>query len=253
MKIPKKEHMLNENRKVLITGGTGSVGLSLIKSFFVAGYSIYFQFIANDEKARQLQSKYKATSFKIDFRGDFDLPNIDFDVIVNNAGINISDVQGHEVTDELLAETLNINLLAPFKICRFYLPAMVKNGWGRLININSIYGMRAAANYLPYNVSKHALTGLTRSLAKDYAIHGVTCNEICPGAIESELLSRIATRGAQMTGSTTKDYLKEVAEEYPGKRVGFPEEISALAVFLASSDASFINGSSIPVDGGLIC
>lgn len=181
------------------------------------------------------------------------MPDINFDVIVNNTGINISDVLTHEVVESIWQETLNVNLTAPFKVCKFYLPKMIEKKWGRIININSIYGLRGVDNNSPYIVSKHGLTGLTKSIAKEYAIHGITCNEICPGAIESELMNRIAVRIAKEEGTTPENFLKEVASTYPSRRLVMPNEVSALALFLASEEASFINGSSIPVDGGLIC
>lgn len=245
--------MKNNPKKIFITGGTGTVGSSLIESFFKKGYSVYFQFSSNDTKAKGLETTYQAKSFKIDFKQSFDLPDINFDVIVNNTGINISDVLTHEVVESIWQETLNVNLTAPFKVCKFYLPKMIEKKWGRIININSIYGLRGVDNNSPYIVSKHGLTGLTKSIAKEYAIHGITCNEICPGAIESELMNRIAVRIAKEEGTTPENFLKEVASTYPSRRLVMPNEVSALALFLASEEASFINGSSIPVDGGLIC
>lgn len=245
--------MRNNPKKVFITGGTGTVGSSLIESFFNKGYSVYFQFSSNDTKAKELETTYQAKSFKIDFKQNFELPDINFDVIVNNTGINISDVLTHEVVESNWQETLNVNLTAPFKVCKFYLPKMMEKKWGRIININSIYGLRGVDNNSPYNVSKHGLTGLTKSIAKEYAIHGITCNEICPGAIESALMNRIADRIAKEKGTTPEIFLNEVASTYPSKRLVMPKEVSALALFLASEEASFINGSSIPVDGGLIC
>lgn len=240
-------------KKIFISGGTGTVGSSLIESFFKKGYSVYFQFSSNDKKAKELENTYHAKSFKIDFNQNFDLPDLNFDIIVNNTGINISDVLTHEVDEFTWQKTLNVNLNAPFKVCKFYLPKMIENKWGRIININSIYGLRGVEYNSPYITSKHGLTGLTKSIAKEYAIHGITCNEICPGAIESELMNRIAERVSKEEKTTPEIFLQNVASQYPAKRLVLPKEVSDLAIFLASEEASFINGSSIPVDGGLIC
>jgi 3-hydroxybutyrate dehydrogenase len=130
---------------------------------------------------------------------------------------------------------------------------MIRRKWGRIINVNSIYGLRGADHNCPYNVSKHALSGLTKSIAKEYAVHQITCNEICPGAITSNLMSRIAEDAAREEGITPEAYLQEVASSYPAKRLVLPAEVADLAVFLASEQASYVNGASIPVDGGLIC
>ncbi len=240
-------------KKVFITGGTGTIGTSLIESFTNEGYAVIFQFFSNKERANQLENNFNAKSVKIDFRSQFDLPEIDFDIIVNNTGINISDELTHDVEDSIWHDTLNINLTSPFQVCKFYLPKMIQKNWGRIININSIYGLRGVDYNSPYTVSKHGLSGLTKTIAKEYASNGITCNEICPGAIESELMDRIAARVAKEEGTTTKEFLSEVAESYPAKRMGLPKEVSAIVLFLASSEASYINGVSIPVDGGLIC
>ena len=181
------------------------------------------------------------------------MPDIDFDIIVNNIGINISDELTHDVDNSIWHDTLNINLTAPFKVCKFYLPKMINKKWGRIININSIYGLRGVDYNSPYTASKHGLSGLTKTIAKEYAGDGITCNEICPGAIESELMDRIATRVAREDGISTEEFLSEVAKSYPAKRMALPREVSAIVLFLASSEASYINGASIPVDGGLIC
>ena len=237
--------------KVFITGGTGSLGLSLIESFFNKGYSIYFQYYQNDDQASLIEKAFSAVPYKMDFKQKLKLPEIEFDIIINNAGINISDSLIHNVSCESWCDTIKVNLTAPFEICKFYIPSMLKKGWGRIININSIYGLRAIDYNGPYNASKHGLSGLTKSIAKEYIIDGITCNEICPGAIESALMSRIANRTTE-SGQSPEQYLQEVAASYPGKRMAIPKEVSMVALFLASEDASYVNGCSIPVEGGLI-
>jgi NAD(P)-dependent dehydrogenase (short-subunit alcohol dehydrogenase family) len=240
-------------KKVFITGGSGSLGKSLIEEFHKKKYEIYFQYNSNDKKAKSIAKEFSATAIKINFNNEFELPEIDFDIIVNNLGINISDTISHEVSDSDWDETLKINVTIPFRICKFYLPKMIKKNWGRIININSIYGVRVTEYNTPYNVSKHALSGLTKSIAKEYGAHNITCNEICPGAIDSELMKRIASRIAEQENSTMDAVLSDVASEYPLKRLVKPNEVATSAVFLASEDASFVNGVSLVVDGGLIC
>jgi 3-hydroxybutyrate dehydrogenase len=242
----------NLKLKVFITGGTGTLGLSLINAFFSKGYAISFQYFKNDKQAAFIEEKYSAKGFKIDFGDSFSLPEIDFDIIINNAGINISDSLTHNVCAEALLNTLKVNVIAPFEICKFYIPAMVKKHWGRIININSIFGLRGVDYNLPYNISKHGLSGLTKTIAKEYIIEGITCNEICPGAIESQLMQRIAIRTVEV-GTSPEQYLQEVASSYPGKRMALPKEVSVVALFLASEEASYLNGCSIPVEGGFIC
>jgi len=241
-------------KKVFITGGTGTVGMSLLKLFHRKKYELCFQYLSNDEKAMKLEKEFTAKSFKIDFlKKTYDLPDMDFDILINNLGINISDVLTHDVKEEDWLSTLTVNLTIPFKICKSYLPNMMKKGWGRIININSIYGLRGVDYNSPYNASKHGLSGLTKSIAKEYAQYNITCNEICPGAIQSELMNRIAKRVADNEGTTSENFLKEVSSLYPAKRMVTPNEVSSVAFFLASEAASYVNGSSIIVDGGLNC
>src|SRR5437879_1579724 len=112
--------MSNNQKQIFITGGTGTVGSSLIESFFKNGFSVYFQFSSNENKANELENDFQAKAFKIDFKKNFELPNINFDVVINNTGINISDVLTHEVDEASWQETLNVNLTAPFKVCKSY-------------------------------------------------------------------------------------------------------------------------------------
>lgn len=245
--------MNNKKKKVLVTGGTGSIGGSLLEAFSAAGYSVYFQYSSNHQKAMHLQNLLGATAIQIDFTTQYTLPPISFDIIVNNTGINISDSLVHETDPLLWQQTLDINLTAPFNICRFYLPEMMQKKWGRIININSIYGLIGSEYNAPYNASKHGLSGLTKTLAKEYIPMGITCNEICPGAVDSELMNRIAVRVSHEEKTRPEDFLTNVAKKYPAGKLVNPSDISSLAVFLASEEALYINGTSIPVDGGLIC
>ncbi len=241
-----------DTRDVLITGGTGSVGKALVETFATHGYRVTFQFHHDEATADALAQKFGAKAVQLDFEGDLVLPRVDFDVVINNAGINISDVPTHEVSLVDWNRTMLVNLTAPFKIVRQCLPWMMEKRWGRIINISSIYGLRAAEGNFPYTVSKHALSGFTKTIAKEYAAYGITCNEICPGPIDSDMMNEIAKRTVAQTGGTIEDYFKEVCEEIPAKRMVEPKEVASLAVFLASGEAEYLTGASIPLDGGMI-
>jgi NAD(P)-dependent dehydrogenase (short-subunit alcohol dehydrogenase family) len=243
---------MKNSKSVFITGATGSVGKELVASFSNKGYNITIQFNSRDVIARKLAEKYHTALYRIDFGKDFKLPDSPFDIIVNNAGINITADLMHQVTDEDWIKTLRTNLFAPFIIIRKYIPNMMKKKWGRIINISSIYGLRGVENNTPYTVSKHGMSGLTKSIAKEYASYGITCNEICPSAIESEMMNRIAMEESKILGISTKEYLKNVCNAIPAKRMATPKDVADAATFLASNDAAFINGVSLPVDGGMI-
>jgi 3-hydroxybutyrate dehydrogenase len=244
---------MTNKKKVFITGGTGSVGQSLIESFNCPNYELYFQYNTDSLTADALVKKFNAISFQINFLENFQLPEIDFDIIINNLGINISDVVTHMVSETSWDETLLINLKVPFKIVKKYLPNMMTKKWGRIINISSIYGLRASEFNLPYTVSKHGISGITRTISKEYASYGITCNEICPAAIESKMMDRIASSAAKKEGISIDEYFNSVRNEIPAKRMANPCDVASLSFYLSSDEAGFINGASIPIDGGLIC
>lgn len=241
-----------KSQKVLITGGTGSVGKALVAAFSVSGYRVSFQYCGDGKTAQELEERFRADAIQLDFGRDFTLPQVDFGIVINNAGVNISDVPTHKVTTEDWNHTLIVNLAAPFQIVRQCLPFMMRRRWGRIINISSVYGLRAVEGNCPYTVSKHGMSGLTKTIAREYAAYGISCNEICPGPINSEMMREIGRRAIAKTGGTTKGYLKEVCNEIPAKRLVEPSEVSALAIFLASPQAGYLNGASIPLDGAMI-
>jgi 3-hydroxybutyrate dehydrogenase len=241
-----------DNKSVLITGGTGSIGMALVELFSQNGGDVLFQYNKNDQRAHDIEKKTGAKSTRIDFLGNDPLPNKIFDIIVNSAGINITKNLSHEIDDAEWDRTIDINMSAPFHIIRKYLPYMIKSKWGRIINISSIYGLRGTTNNLPYNASKHGLSGLTKTIAKEYAQYGITCNEICPGPIESELMQRIAKEKERTLGIPAEKYLNDARQWVPAHRMAQPVEVASLALYLASDLAGYINGVSIPIDGALI-
>lgn len=243
--------MNKPNRSVFITGGTGSVGRALIAAFCDAGHKVSFQYRSQDGLAKLLVKKHRCRAVQFDLSRDFSLEG-EFDILVNNAGINLGKNLTAECSDEEFTETLNVNLVAPFRLTRRVLPRMKRRRWGRIINISSIYGLRAVEGNCPYTISKHGLSGLTKTVAKEYARYGITCNEICPGPIEGELMERIARRSFSPYYKTPQEYLAAVASELPAQRLAKPAEIAAMALFLASDRCQYVNGTSIAIDGGLI-
>ncbi len=243
-----------QKRKILITGGTGDVGRALVTEFCRLGHEVAFTYAQRDAVASELESKTGARARKLDLAcARFDeIAGERYDILVNNAGINITSVSTHEVSDGDWDATLALNLTAPFRLARACLPHMVAQRWGRIVNISSIYGLRAAEGNLPYTVSKHGMAGLTRTIAKEYAQFGVTCNEICPGPITGSMMRRIALEEGQATGQPPETYLADVVAGIPAGRMASPQDIALAAVFLASDSAEYVNGVSLPVDGGLI-
>jgi NAD(P)-dependent dehydrogenase (short-subunit alcohol dehydrogenase family) len=240
------------SRKVFISGGTGSVGRALVNLFTRAGHQVVFQYHLNEAEARALASDTGAQCIPIDFSKDACPRLNDIEVLINNAAINASRALAADVRIDDWDEHLRINLTWPFLFVKECIPYMKEKGWGRIINISSIYGLRACEGNLPYNVSKHGLSALTKTVAKEYGEYGISSNEICPGPIQSKLLTKIAQYHAKEDGISVADYFSALEEDIPSGRLAAPEDIAEAAGFLASESSGYINGVSLPVDGGLI-
>jgi NAD(P)-dependent dehydrogenase (short-subunit alcohol dehydrogenase family) len=162
------------------------------------------------------------------------------DILVNNAGL-MTDASIIEMSDEVWDETLNLNLTASFKLIRAVASDMVKNKWGRIINISSQVALTGSTNHAHYSAAKSGLLGLTYSAAKEFGASGVTVNAVLPGRIETNMIS------ARSVGR-----LDEWLAQTPLARLGDSAEVASLIAFLASDQASYISGAAINVNGGLV-
>jgi 3-hydroxybutyrate dehydrogenase len=175
----------------------------------------------------------------------------DPDILVNNAGVAESATLV-TTTDELWHRHIAINLSGTFYCTREALPAMLKNGWGRVINVASIAGKTGAPYIAAYSASKHGVLGLTRSVALEVATSGVTVNAICPGYVDTEMVSRGVERITSRTGRSAEEALDSLRKMSPQNRLVTPEEVAAVALLLASDEGRGINGQAINVDGGSV-
>jgi 2-hydroxycyclohexanecarboxyl-CoA dehydrogenase len=175
----------------------------------------------------------------------------DTDILVNNAGVAESATLV-TTTDELWHRHLAINLSGTFYCTRAALPAMLKKGWGRVINIASIAGKTGAPYIAAYSASKHGVLGLTRSVALEVAAGGITINAICPGYVDTDMVSRGIERITTKTGRTADEALDSLRKMSPQNRLVTPEEVAAVALLLASDEGRGINGQGINIDGGSV-
>lgn len=178
------------------------------------------------------------------------------DVLANVAGIgDAADVDGIEqVTEERWRLVLDVNLSGPFHLCRVILPGMATRGRGAVVNVSSLAGRWKSANgSLAYTASKAGLLGLTRHLAFDYGPRGVRVNAICPGGVDTPMI-----RAAAAVAARSEEAMRARAERMaayqvfmPIRRLSTPDEQAAVIAFLASDDASYVNGVALDVNGGL--
>ena len=175
----------------------------------------------------------------------------DADILVNNAGIAESATLIN-TTDELWHRLISINLSGTFYCTRAALPAMLKKGWGRVINVASIAGKAGAPYIAAYSASKHGVMGLTRSIALEVATAGITVNAICPGYVETEMVTRGIEQITEKTGRSAEEALDIIKKMSPQNRLATPEEVAAIALLLASDEGRGINAQGINVDGGSV-
>jgi len=248
-------------RSALITGGGRGIGRAIALAFArdgariaVAGRTIEpLQEVASEigngsiALVCDVSDPESVTRMFTEIRERFGDP----DILVNNAGIAESATLVN-TTDELWRRHLAINLSGTFYCTRAALPTMLKSGWGRVINIASIAGKTGAPYIAAYSASKHGVLGLTRSVALEVATSGVTVNAICPGYVDTDMVTRGVERITTKTGRTVEEALETLKKMSPQNRLVTAEEVGAVALLLASDEGRGINGQAINIDGGTV-
>jgi NAD(P)-dependent dehydrogenase (short-subunit alcohol dehydrogenase family) len=250
-------------RTVVVTGAGSGIGLAIAQAFAEAGDAVF----ACDVSPERVEAAV-ATLGDSAQGGVVDVSSFDqvkafvegaasetgrLDVMVNNAGVADGKPSITETSIELWRRVLDINLDGCFYGCKVAAEIMISQGNGRIINIASVSSFRGGMNGIPYTVSKAGILGLTRRMAFDGGPSGVTTNAICPGAIATDIPANSrSVLGADFPESsqgigTPTDMIKLLV---PAGRRGSPEEVAAVALFLASEAAGYVNGVAVPVDGG---
>lgn len=248
--------MINLNSKtVLITGGSRGIGAACVKLFAEAGANVAFTYqsnkIAADKIVDAIPKKIKVKAYKCDLNKPEEIENTvgkvisDFGgihVLVNNAGVWKYGPADKMSLDDW-NETIRINLTGTFLFTKLVLPGMMKNKFGRIINITSTAGQRGEANYSHYAASKGGVISYTKSLASEFGKYNITTNSVAPGWVDTDMTTDVLS---------DKNYRRGVEEDIPVNRVATAEDIAGPVLFLASELGRHINGEILNVNGGSI-
>ena len=251
-----------KDKWALVTGATAGLGLAVAESLAGAGANIVLHDLVEPKQTRdRLQSRFDvdvvSVAADLSQRSSIETMMAELldrlaaiDILVNNAVVrHFAPVE--QFAPERWEEALAVNLSAPFHLIRLALPAMRKRGWGRIINMASIYSTRAVTDRIDYVTTKTAILGITRAVAIETITSGITCNALCPGTLPTpaiqEKIASIAAGEGRTIDEATRDYL---AARQPTGRFVAMEGVGAMAVFLCSQAARDITGATLPIDGG---
>ena len=249
----------------LVTGSTSGIGLGIALAFAEAGAAIVLNGLGHADDIEEVRSEIERdTGVRVlysgadmrkpeEIAGMIDLATAAFgrlDILVNNAGIqHVSPIDQFPV--EKWDAVLAIDLSSAFHAIRCALPAMRRNGGGRIVNIASAHGLVASPFKSAYVAAKHGFLGLTKVVALETAEENITCNAICPGYVWTPLVEAQIEGQARSHGIPRDEVIRDVLlAQQPNKRFATVAEIGALATFLASDAAASITGAALPVDGG---
>lgn len=234
-------------RVAVVTGGTRGIGAAICEALLKAEYKVAATYHGNDEAAKKFSEKTGVSIYKFDV-ADFDACRdgvekikADFgviDVLVNNAGIS-RDSFLHKMTPQQWREVMGTNLDSVFNMSRLVIEGMRERCFGRIISISSINGQSGMIGLTNYSAAKAGIIGFTKALALESASKGITVNAIAPGYIDTELLHGVSP-----------EVMAKIVDKIPLKRLGKPEEIAAMVLFLASNQAAFSTGATFTMNGG---
>ncbi|MDU7885128.1 MAG: 3-oxoacyl-[acyl-carrier-protein] reductase [Clostridium perfringens] len=243
-----------KDKVAIVTGGTRGIGRAIALKLADQGANIVINYRNSDKEAEELKSilegkGVKVLTVKCDISNFEDSKNLmdkckevfgKMDILVNNAGIT-KDTLIMRMKEEDFDNVIDVNLKGTFNCAKHASAIMLKQRFGKIINMTSVVGIAGNAGQVNYAASKAGVIGLTKSLAKELGSRGITVNAVAPGFINTD-----------MTASLSEKVKEEASKNIPLKRLGDPEDVANLVGFLASDAANYITGQVINVDGGMV-
>ena len=235
-----------KKRNIFISGASRGIGKSMAKHFAKSNFNVVgtsrnnFKFDEDLENLFPLKLDVTSRNDVKDCFDELKSKNLLPDILINNAGIT-ADQLFLRMSDNDWDNVINTNLTGTFNLTKIFLKNMIKNKFGRIINISSISGLMGNPGQVNYSSSKAALNGFTKSLAKEVGSRNITVNCVAPGFIDTDMTSYIG-----------ENERNEILKKIPLNKFGSPEDISKLVMFLISDEASYITGQTISIDGGLL-
>jgi 3-oxoacyl-[acyl-carrier protein] reductase len=237
----------------LVTGGSRGIGRAIALSLVEAGHPVAVNYATRGDEAKETMSLVEEAggegfSVQADIGDPSEVQRLfaevedaigPIGVLVNNAGVR-DDGLALSMSNQSWEDVLRVNLSGTFYCCRRALKSMLRARWGRIVNVTSIAGLRGSPGQVNYSAAKAGVVGLTRTLAKEVAVKGITVNAVAPGLIATEL-----------TTNLPGERFEEMVAEIPQKRAGSPEDVANTVRFLCSKEAAYVTGGVFVTDGGL--
>lgn len=249
-----------ENKTTIITGGGSGIGKAISKTFAKQGAHVHildFNLEAALDTALEINSSYgKATAYKCDVSDKKNVNEVikkvsqtaPIDILINNAGIaHVGNIEA--VEEEDLDKLYNVNIKGVFNCAKACIQSFKKSGGGVIINLASIASSVGISDRFAYSMTKGAVLTMTYSIAKDYLTDNIRCNSISPARVHTPFVDNFIAKNYP---GKEKEMFNNLSKTQPIGRMGKPDEIANLALYLCSDEASFITGTDFPIDGGFI-
>lgn len=246
---------MSDNKVALITGGSRGIGEKIAEKFASEGYNLVINYVSNIENEKELEEKIKGNSdieilfIQADVTSFESCENMinkaiekfgHIDVVVNNAGIT-KDGLLMRMKEEDFDKVINVNLKGTYNVTKNVIPYMMKQKYGKIVNISSVVGISGNAGQANYSASKAGIIGFTKSVAKELASRNILANCVAPGFIKTDM--------TDVLSDTVKD---SINAQIPLKKMGTAEEVAKAVYFLGNEENTYITGQVLNVDGGML-